>query len=196
MNPADPAFVQGAARISTTTKLAHGVSAGDSLVVAVESNSPEASVHDSLGDVFVRVASTPFGNGQVELWYTTNIRGGADTITAAHKGAIAVAEYSGVMSIDQTAVRASVGSRLTAGPTASLTNVGDVVIGAGGQSYAAGGYSAGSGFALREQAEYSFGWCIGLEDEQASSSAGQSMSMLSGASGYYGAVLATFRAGA
>ena len=196
MNPADPAFVQGAAGISATVKLPHGVSAGDSLVVAVESNSPEASVHDSLGDIFVQVASTPFGNGQVELWYTTNVRGGADTVTAAHKGAIAFAEYSGVMSIDQTAVRASVASKLTAGPTAPLSNLGDVVIGAGGQSYAAGGYTAGSGFALRAQAEYSYAWCVGLEDKQATSSAAQTMSMLSGASGYYGAVLATFRAGA
>ena len=164
-------------------------------MVAVESNSLEATMQDSLGNTFVRVASTPFGNGVVELWYTTNIVGGADTLTAGHTGALTFAEYSGVMSIDQTAVKAGVASKLTAGPTAAMTMPGELVVGAGGQSYAGAGYTAGTGFALRGQAEYNYGWCVGLEDELASSTAGQSMSLSSGSYGYFGAVVATFHAG-
>ena len=99
------------------------------------------------------------------------------------------------MSIDQTAVRASVGSKLTAGPSAALAGPGDVVIGVGGQSYAAAGYTAGTGFALRAQAEYNWAWCVGLEDQAAASTAGQSMAMTSGSSGYFGAIVATFHGG-
>ena len=164
-------------------------------MIAVDSNSLESSIHDSAGDVFVRVESTTFGNGVAELWYGTNVVGGADTVTVSHTGAIAVAEYSGVMSIDTATAQAGLGSKIATGPAAPPAAANDLVLGVGGQSYAGTGYSAGSGFALRGQAEYNWAWCIALEDTVDASTAAPSMSLTSGAWGYFGAIVAAFHAG-
>ena len=81
---------------------------------------------------------------------------------------------------------------LTAGQTVTLSDSGDLVVGVAGQSYNGSGFSAGSGFTLREQAASEWDETVGLEDTVATSQAGQSVTMTSGGSGYYGTVLAAF----
>ncbi len=197
-----PTFVQGAATTATTTlTLTKPAGRGDLLVAGLTTNDNGtdaiSGVSDSLNGSWTRLTSVRYGNGHVDVYYFSNSAAGADTITiAGGHAALTVAEYSGVLAagspVDQYAGKSSAGSPL-AGPTATVGAANELVLGIGGMT-APGTFSAGSGFTLRESAVSNYAYANGIEDEVSTSTAGQSMTMKSTGSGYYGAVVVVFKA--
>ncbi|MGA8014748.1 MAG: family 16 glycosylhydrolase [Candidatus Dormiibacterota bacterium] len=182
-------FVTGTSTVGSSLSLQ--ATAGDLLVLG-EDSSGTATVTDSAGDTWATDASTAYGNGEVQT-FSTIARGGSDTISVSRAGALSLAEYSGYGPLGQTATTSGVNTTsLTGGQTVTLSDSGDLVVGVAGQSYNGSGFSAGSGFTLREQAASEWDETVGLEDTVATSQAGQSVTMTSGGSGYYGTVLAAF----
>lgn len=200
-----PTFVQATASTSKT-KIAfvNPVAAGDLLVAAITTNDggtdPITGVSDNLNGAWTKLASQRYGNGHVDMYYRGNSVAGAITVTfAGPQASFAIGEYAGVQAtanpVDQFAARAGSGSP-SAGPTAAITTSGELVIGVGGNPAPSSGstqFTAGTGFTLRTQAVSPWITAVGLEDELSTSSAGQSMTMKSANSSYYGAIVAAFK---
>ncbi|MGD1052671.1 MAG: PKD domain-containing protein, partial [Candidatus Dormibacteria bacterium] len=204
--PSVPTFVQGAEAIGKTVALPSGVTAGDLLVVGITTNDtsstdPITAVSDSLNGAWTEVASAHYGNGHVDLWYVLNSKAGSDTVTITGvAAALTAAEYKAVATssaLNEDATNTGDNSAtLTAGPTSAISASGELVLGVGGEISVGSGFTVGSGFALREQA-ISAGTCnTGLEDMLSTSTSGQSMTMGGSSTGYYGAVVAVFKAAA
>jgi PKD repeat protein len=193
-----PAFVQGGGTTSTSLTLSKPVTGGDLLVAGITTGGSQVTgVSDSLNGAWTAASSLAYGNGYVDLYYLQDSRAGTDTVTVAGSAALTVAEYSGVAStaaLDQVASGSTTGSALKAGPTAAIGEAGELVVGVGGQTYAGTGFSAGTGFTLRESAISNWLHAGGLEDMPSGSAAGQSMTLGSGSSGYGGAIVAVFKA--
>jgi PKD repeat protein len=193
-----PAFVQGGGTTSTSLTLSKPVTGGDLLVAGITTGGSQVTgVSDSLNGAWTAASSLAYGNGYVDLYYLQDSRAGTDTVTVAGSAALTVAEYSGVAStaaLDQVASGSTTGSTLKAGPTAAIGEAGELVVGVGGQTYAGTGFSAGTGFTLRESAISNWLHAGGLEDMPSGSAAGQSMTLGSGSSGYGGAIVAVFKA--
>lgn len=193
-----PAFVQGGGTTSTSLTLSKPVTGGDLLVAGITTGGAQVTgVSDSLNGAWAAASSLAYGNGYVDLYYLQNSRAGTDTVSVAGSAALTVAEYSGVAStaaLDQIASGSTTGSTLKAGPTAAIGEAGELVVGVGGQTYAGSGFSAGTGFILRESAISNWLYAGGLEDTSSGSAAGQSMTLGSGSSGYGGAIVAVFKA--
>ncbi|MGA8016737.1 MAG: RHS repeat-associated core domain-containing protein, partial [Candidatus Dormiibacterota bacterium] len=153
----------------------------------------------TLNGAWTRAKSEAYGNGHVDLYYFQGSAAGPDTVTiAGGSAAITIAEYAGVAStsaLDQVAGNSGTGTTLQAGPTSSIGGAGELVVGSGGETYAGSGFTAGTGFTLQEQALDAYLYNAGVEGKLSSSSSGQSMTM-GGTSGYYGAVVAVFKAAA
>ena len=199
-----PTFVQGAKTTSSNSlAFPQGVKAGDLLVLALTTNDsgtdPITGVSDTLNGSWTRAKSEAYGNGHVDLYYFQGSAAGPDTVTiAGGSAAITIAEYAGVAStsaLDQVAGNSGTGTTLQAGPTSSIGGAGELVVGSGGETYAGSGFTAGTGFTLQEQALDAYLYNAGVEGKLSSSSSGQSMTM-GGTSGYYGAVVAVFKAAA
>jgi PKD repeat protein len=192
------AFVQGGGTTSTSLTLSKPVTGGDLLVAGITTGGSQVTgVSDSLNGAWTAASSLAYGNGYVDLYYLQDSRTGTDTVTVAGSAALTVAEYSGVAStaaLDQVASGSTTGSTLKAGPTAAIGEAGELVVGVGGQTYAGTGFSAGTGFTLRESAISNWLHAGGLEDMPSGSAAGQSMTLGSGSSGYGGAIVAVFKA--
>ena len=199
-----PTFVQGAKTTSSNSlAFPQGVKAGDLLVLALTTNDsgtdPITGVSDTLNGSWTRAKSEAYGNGHVDLYYFQGSAAGPDTVTiAGGSAAITIAEYAGVAStsaLDQVAGNSGTGTTLQAGPTSSIGGAGELVVGSGGETYAGSGFTAGTGFTLQEQALDAYLYNAGVEGKLSSSSSGQSMTM-GGTSGYYGAIVAVFKAAA
>ena len=156
-------FVQAAA--GTTSASAKSLSvafsantaAGDLILVGFDfsAGATPSSVTDSQGNTFAQVGTqlTSAGGSRSVVYYTKNIKGGADTVTvnlSANAGGIELylTEYSG---IDKTnPIDAEVGSSGSAGTVSSgnatTTHAGDVIYGFCAADWAC---TAGSGFAAR-----------------------------------------------
>jgi RHS repeat-associated protein len=198
-----PAFVQGAAQSNGKTEaFPKAVAAGDLLVIGITTNDsgtdPVTGVSDNVNGAWSKVKSEAYGNGHVELWDFPD--SGAGSVTVTVKGtnsAFTIAEYSGVVTsspLDQMVGGSGVNTtKLSAGPTAAIGGAGELVIGIGGQTDPGSGYTAGTGFTLREQGVDDYAWANALEDMLSSSAVGQSMTMASAVSGYYGAIVAVLK---
>ena len=200
-----PTFIQTTAS-TTKTKITflNPVAAGDLLVAGITTNDggtdPVTGVSDNLNGAWNKATSLRYGNGHVELYYRGNSAGGVVTVTfAGSQSVYGLAEYSGVLAsptpLDQYASKAATGSP-SAGPTAPTATANELVIGIGGNpapSSTPSQFTAGTGFTLRTQAVAPFVSAVGLEDSLSSSNAGQSMTMKSANSSYYGAIVAVFR---
>jgi PKD repeat protein len=193
-----PVFVQGGATTSASLTLSKPVAGGDLLVAGITTGGSQVSgVSDSLNGAWTAASSLAYGNGYVDIYYLQDSKSGSVTVTVAGSGALSVAEYSGVATtaaLDQVASGSTTGSTLEAGPTAGIGEAGELVVGVGGQTYAGTGFSAGTGYTLRESAISNWLYAGGLEDMSAGSAAGQSMTLGSGSSGYGGAIVAVFKA--
>ena len=201
-----PMFVQ-ATGSTTKTRFAFPspITAGNLLVAGITTNDggtdPITGVSDNLNGAWTKLTSLRYGNGHVELYYFAGTAGGPATVTfAGPQGAFTLAEYSGVQvsgAVDQFASRSSSSSTPTAGPTAVIGGSGELLVGIGGDpapSSSATQFTAGTGFTIRAQAAVSFVEANGMEDALSASNAGQTMTMRSTASSYYGAIVAVFKA--
>ena len=200
-----PTFVQAAGSTSKVKfAFANPVSVGDLLVAGITTNDggtdPISAVSDSLNGAWTRALSVKYGNGHIDLYYRANTAPGVDTVTfTGTQSAFTIAEYSGVQGsnpLDQFASRASTGSP-SAGPTSAIGGANELVIGLAGNpapSSSTTAFTAGTGFTQRIQAVAAWTYANGLEDALSTSAAGQSMTMKSATSSYFGAAVAVFKA--
>jgi PKD repeat protein len=202
--PGTPTFVQAtASTVKAKFAFVNPVGAGDLLVAGITANDggtdPISGVSDSLNGTWTKVTSLRYGNGHVELYYRSGSLAGIDTVTfAGSQSAFTIAEYSGVSgspALDQFASKASTGSP-AAGPTTAITGANELVVGVGGNpapSSSTTMFTAGTGFTLRAQAVTPWTFANGLEDSLSASNAGQSMTLKSAVSSYYGGIVAVFK---
>jgi RHS repeat-associated protein len=196
-----PTFVQGAEATGKTVSLSNSAAAGDLLVLGITTKDsgtdPITGVSDNVNGAWTEALSEPYGNGHVELWYLADSKSGTVTVTVTGASAgLVVAEYSGVVAsspLDQLVGASGSGTTmLAAGPTAAIGGSGELVLGIAGETSVGSGFTAGSGFTLREQAKSTNNYNAGLEDELSASSSGQSMTM-GGTTNDFGAIVAVFK---
>jgi IPT/TIG domain/Glucodextranase, domain B len=124
-----------------------GNRAGNTLVIAVRGGYPAQSVTDSQGNTWI-----PVVNGPTELWYATNSKAGANTVTVTYSTAqplqAVCAEYSGSWVLDQTSqVTPGNGTQATS-PSITTSASGDLILGFGTYN-AYSTITPQSGFGLR-----------------------------------------------
>ncbi len=130
--------------------------------VRMSSSSQTVQVTDSAGNTYTDAVSqvqTTDGH-QVHLFYSKNIAGGANTVTATFSATnnhpwLAVYEYSGLSTtspLDKTAHAQGSGSSVNTGPTATTASAPELVFAGTGFVYNyTGTVTAGSGFSLGQQ---------------------------------------------
>jgi chitodextrinase len=160
-----PSFVQvsqiqlsSAASISAAFNVA--ATTGNTIIVVVGwSNNSPVNVTDSQGDTFVSVSPpTSWWNGySAQVFYATNIAGGATTVTASFRtpvsffGTLYIHEYAGINAvnpIDATASASGASSFMISGITTTTPN--DLIFGAGLSDNSV--TAAGTGFTARDLA--------------------------------------------
>jgi chitodextrinase len=161
-----PAFVQVShnqipAGSSTPVNLGVATQPGNTIVVyVIWNNSGAAAVTDSAGDLFQSVsAPVSWGRGYcAQIFYATNIAGGASTVTATFQtpvtsfGVVYAHEYSGISAtnpVDVTVSASGSSTSLNSG-SATTTSANDLIFGAAVSDNAVTG--AGSGFVSRDLA--------------------------------------------
>ncbi len=161
-----PSFVQvNQNQIASGTNVSVGFNsatrAGNTLVVyLIWNNTGSATVTDSQGNTFTPVsAAVSWGSGYLaQVFYASNIVGGADSVTATFRTAVSsfgvlyVHEYSGISAVNPVDVSTSAsGSSSTLNSGAILTtSANDLIFGAGvSDNFVT---AAGSGFVARDLA--------------------------------------------
>ncbi len=130
------------------------------VVYAIWNNTGTVTITDSRGDSFVSVGSpVAWGNGSsAQVFYASNIAGGADTVTATFRtsvtsyGVLYVHEYAGISTVNPVDVAASASGSsgsLNSGAV-TTTSPNDLIFGAGVSDNTVTG--AGSGFISRDLA--------------------------------------------
>jgi chitodextrinase len=161
-----PSFVQvsenqisSGASISASFNVA--TTTGNTIIVVVSwSNNSPVSVTDSQGDTFVSVSpATSWWNGySAQVFYATNVAGGATTVTASFGtsvsffGTLYANEYAGINAanpIDATASASGASSLLNSG-NITTTSANDLIFGAGVSDNSV--TAAGTGFTARDLA--------------------------------------------
>jgi hypothetical protein len=161
-----PAFVQavGSTQLnpaSPTVSFGSNVSAGNAIIVyggSYLSGTTISSVTDNLGNLYTEI---PNGSGihaniTWSIWATFSITGGACTVTVNYgsgssNARIAIAEYSGVSSFDQTSNEQGLAS---SGPTAissgnvTTTSASEMLVGIGFINNDGAVFTPGTGFSL------------------------------------------------
>jgi hypothetical protein len=138
-------------QVANGTSVSDGFSgatkAGNTIVAyVIWSNAASVSLTDSRGNSFVSaVAPTTWGFGySSQVFYASNIAGGADTVKATFQqavngfGVLYIHEYAGISAItpvDVTAAASGAGSTLNSG-LATTTSANDLLFGAGVSDYA------------------------------------------------------------
>ena len=152
-------YVQSANNVSSTNttgiaaSFASSTTAGNAIVVAASTTGPAiSSVVDSQGNTYVQAVAS----GGNAVWYTTGIKGGADTITANFAAStgfslIYIHEYAGLASnpLDQVSSQTGTGTAITSGAV-TTTEANELILG-----YAAVDYrvsASGPGFTVRQTA--------------------------------------------
>lgn len=164
-SPVAPLFVQtNQSGIGSGSSLASSfnkaTSKGNTLIAyVVWSNTAVVTVSDSQGNAF-KAASSPIvwaGKYSAQVFYASNIAGGADSITArfgsSSSGVLYIHEYAGIdptNPIDVVTSATGSGSTLNSG-TAATTAANDLLFGAGASDDVV--TSAGSGFAARNMGQ-------------------------------------------
>ena len=158
-----PSFVQSnATQISNgagvSIPFANATTAGNAIVAyVIWSNNGPVAVTDSRGNAFTAVSNPViWGNGySAQVFYSTGIAGGSDTVTAAFRdavgpfGVIYVHEYSGIDAanpVDATTAAVGASTTLNSG-NISTTSANDLIFGAGVSDNTV--TNAGNGFIAR-----------------------------------------------
>lgn len=127
--------------------------------VRMSTTAQTVSVSDTAGNVYTdAVAQAQNNDGhQVHIFYAANVVGGANTVLATFSGTnnhpfLAIYEYNGPVTLDQTAAAQGYGSAPSSGATPGTRSTNELVFGAIGlpASYT-GTATAASGFTLEAQ---------------------------------------------
>jgi len=133
--------------------------AGNTIVVyAIWSNTNSVALTDSRGNPYVNVgAPVAWGSGySAQVFYASNVAGGADVITASFRtsvnsfGVLYVHEYAGISKtnpVDVTSSAVGTSASLNSGPI-TTTSPNDLIFGAGVSDDSVTG--GGSGFSVRD----------------------------------------------
>jgi chitodextrinase len=160
---------------STSVAFKAAATVGRTIVAyVIWNNAGSVTLTDSRGDAFVSVSSpTAWGSGyRAQVFYATNIAGGATTVTATFQtsvtafGILYVHEYAGISPVnpvDATAAASGSSSSLNSG-NVTTTGANDLLFGAGVSDSSV--TAAGTGFAVRNM---SYG---NITEDKVGSSAG------------------------
>ena len=168
------AAVQGSGTTSVSQSFSTANTAGNLIIafVRMSTSSQTVQVSDSNGNVYsdaVSQAQTTDGH-QIHIFYATNIKGGANTITATFSGVnnypwLAIYEYSGVHSLDTTAHAQGSGSTASSGATAAAAGSGELVFaGLGVPNDSSVSVTAESGWKMELQDTIQYGSRAATED--------------------------------
>ena len=165
--------------------------AGDTIIVTVSTVGPAiSSVVDTQGNVYAQ-AVTVTGSA---IWYATNIKAGADTVTAnfaaSSLGLIYIHEYSGLATnpLDQVSTQTGTGTAVTSGAK-TTTQANELIFGYASVNHCAVG--GGTGFTVRQTAG-----CNMSEDMIVSSTGTYSATFTQNVSSGWEGLMATFKAAA
>jgi subtilisin family serine protease len=195
--------VQGSGVSSVSQSFTSANTAGNLIVafVRMSTTSQAVTVSDTAGNGYVAAVSqaqTSDGH-QTFIFYATNIKGGANTVTALFSSTnnhpwLAIYEYSGVSAPDQTARAQGGNSTPACGPTAATSFASELVfVGLGLPSSSGVAVTAGAGYGLELQDTIQNGSRAATEDRLVSSTGAYTGSFsLSGAANW-SCLVATFR---
>ncbi len=203
------ASVQGTGVGSLSQTFPTANAAGNFIVafVRMSTTSQTVAISDSLGNVYsdaVSQAQTMDGH-QVHIFYTANVKGGANTVKAAFSATnnhpyLAVFEYSGVSTaapLDQTAHAQGTSGNANAGPMPATTSANELVFaGLGMPASSTTTATAGSGFTMRQQDTPQYGSRANTEDLTATTIANFSGSFGLNSTTNWSSVVASFKAAA
>ena len=195
--------VQGSGVSSVSRSFTSANTAGNLIVafVRMSTTSQTVTVSDTAGNGYaaaVSQAQTTDGH-QTFIFYATNIKGGANTVTALFSSTnnhpwLAIYEYSGVSALDQTARAQGGNSTPACGPTAATSFASELLfVGLGLPSSSGVAVTAGAGYGLELQDTIQNGSRAATEDRLVSSTGAYTGSFsLSGAANW-SCLVATFR---
>ncbi len=189
------AYVQSANGVSTQS--ASTVSAsfasttlGNAIIVAASAGPAISSVTDTQNNTYAQAVAS----GSNAIYYATNIKGGADTITAKFASSsgfsiIYIHEYSGVAAnspLDQTSSQTGTGTAINSGAK-TTTQASELIFGTASVDYSVS--AAGTGFTKRQTAGGNMS-----EDMVVSATGSYAATFTQSASGGWTALMATFAA--
>ena len=199
--------VQGTGVASVAKAFPNGNTAGNLIIafVRMSSTSQTVTLSDSLGNAYAKaVSQTHTTDGhQIHVFYAANIRGGANTVTAAFSGTnshpwLAVYEYQGLSTtspLDKTASTQGSGASVNSGPTATTATANQLVFaGTGLPASWTAQLTAGSGYTVLQHN------CSGAtspganEGQTTSATSSYSGTFTLSASASWTAAVATFKA--
>ena len=172
--------------------------------VRMSTNTQTVTVSDSAGNTYADAVHQlqDADTSQIHVFYATNVRAGANTVTAMFSGSnnhpfIAIYEYSGLSTtapLDQTASVQASTSVPTCGPTPTTTSSPELVFsGLGLPSSSSLNVTGGSGFVLEQQDTIAYGSRAATEDEKLNSQAAVTATYGLSGTANWSCVVATFK---
>ena len=190
----------GVSSLSTSFPAANA--AGNLIIafVRMSTTSQAVSVSDSAGNVYNLAVSQAqaSGNFQTQIFYAANIKGGANTVQATFSSTnsypfLAIYEYHGVSTLDQTAAAQGSSSTPNSGSTTTTASANELVFAGLGLAYnSSATVSPGSGYTLEQQDAVANTGRAATEDLLATASGNYAASFTLSSSTDWSAVVATF----
>jgi hypothetical protein len=199
--------VAGSGVSSLSASFPSANTAGNLIVafVRMSTTSQTVSLSDTAGNLYNTAATQAQSSdgSQIQLLYAANIKGGANTVTAAFSSTnnhpfLAIYEYSGLSSsspLDKTAAAQGSSSTPNSGSTAATASADELVFaGLGLPVSSSATVSPGSGFTLEQQDAIANSSRAATEDLLATASGNYTGTFALTASANWSAVVATFLA--
>jgi hypothetical protein len=194
---------QGSGVSSVSTAFTANNTSGNLIIafVRMSTTTQTVSVGDTAGNVYadaVNQAQTVDGH-ETHIFYASKIKGGANTVTATFSGTnnhpfIAIYEYQGVGTLDQTARAQGSSSAPNSGSTATTTAANELLFsGLGLPSSSTGTVSAGAGFKLEQQLTVAGGSRAASEDGAVATTGSFAGSFAVSSSANWTCLIATFK---
>lgn len=185
---------EGGAGNSASRALAFGTNntVGNTIIVTAEYAGGFRSISDSQGNAYntaVATTTSP-GSNKMQIWYASNIKGGANTVTVNYTGStyndLFIFEYAGLGALDMTSLAFGTGTTATSG-VATTNYPNELIFGFG----IADSYSLSAGYLFVSRSTFDGD----IAEDKISGLAGSysATGTLSGSSGWAMSV-ATFRA--
>jgi hypothetical protein len=195
--------VEGSGVTSVSQSFAAANTAGNLIIafVRMSTASQTVSVTDTAGNVYtdaVNQVQTSDGH-QIHIFYTSNIKAGANTVTATFSGSnnhpfLAIYEYYGITAVDRTAAAQGNDGAPTSGLTAATTAANELVFaGLGLPSSSSVTVTAGLGYKMEQQDTKPGGSRSATEDLTATSTGSFSGTLTLSGSAAWSCIVATFK---
>jgi hypothetical protein len=195
--------VQGSGVSSVSAAFPAANTAGNLIIafVRMSTTSQTVSVTDVSGNVYtdaVNQAQTSDGH-QIHIFYAANMKGGANTVKATFSSSnnhpfLAIYEYHGVTTLDQTAAAQGSNSTPGSGPTAATASANELIFsGLGLPSSSSVTVAPGSGYTIEQQDTNVNGSRAASEDAEVATTGSFSGTFTLSSSAEWSCIVATFK---